>query len=91
LSLEALLSRGGGWGSQLQEFHIKRKGPLILPFHPMRKRLPFQLAPTNFFQKIVRRLFELRFINEPFSPGLSVATPQKPLAVDSTKKRHFWP
>jgi hypothetical protein len=29
LSLEALLSRGGGWGSQLQEFHIKRKGPLM--------------------------------------------------------------
>jgi hypothetical protein len=29
LSLEASLARAGGWGSQLLEFHIKRKGPLM--------------------------------------------------------------
>jgi hypothetical protein len=29
LSLEASLDRGGGWGSQLEEVCIKRKGPLM--------------------------------------------------------------
>jgi hypothetical protein len=57
LSLETSLARGEGWGSELQEFHIKWKGPLMqgkqnhpLPFHPMSKLLSFQVATRYFFQ-----------------------------------------
>jgi hypothetical protein len=39
----------------------------LLSCKQMSKLFPFQLSTTNFFQEIVRRLFELSFINGHFS------------------------
>jgi hypothetical protein len=73
LSLEASLARAGGWGSQLYESHIKRKGPLmqrtecssVIPSNE--ETIAISTGNYKFLQNIGRRLFEMSFINGPFS------------------------